>query len=280
MESSSIRAAFTLLGLEPTKDRAQIKSQYRSLILQNSSDRVKDPQEQERLDSLVREIKSAKALCLDFCESPKSMDDLEAEEELSRDEAKRQYMASVQLFLGRILRRRYRFWARVSLPYADSTPEFDEQIYKENLPASGKDVFAILQAESLQDDVRWVLSFQGDDPALSWVALETNEGSYRALVFFSVFPKLSHRLPAITHTTLTKESFAEILTPNGFRLLRENPTIQTWCLQGKEESDYVVRINGSSAMLFWDGWFPCSYVSSKEDLLERLPDWIQRIRQG
>lgn len=288
MDSAEIRSAFEILDFdEPTKDKGSVKVKYRALALEFSSDRTKDPHEKKRLEELARKIHEAKAVCLAFCESPLSIEEIEQEGELDQKEAHQKYLQMVQLFIGRIIQRRYKFWTRVSLPHGKATPEFNELHPKNPLVNTSQGVFNLLAKENGREEVQWVNSFEGgEEYPLSWVVVELVDASYEALVFFHRPPLASHILTEVTDTLITLDAQARILAKQGLKCLRKAQGIQNWGLS--RQDPMIIRITGSGSSLCWripllDGeifWFVCQRQNTMEGLNEVLPLWIQRLKDG
>jgi len=288
MDSAQIRAAYELLEFEkPIKDEKRVKTKYRALVLKHTSDRVQDQEGKSQQDDLVRRIHEAKAICISFCDSPLSLEEIEQAGSFDAGEAQRKYLQMVQLFVGRILQRRFRFWGYVPLQDAEEIPEFEDTIPKYPLGNTLQAVTELLAREHGRDEVRWVLSFEGEDRhPMAWATVEMTDGTHQAMVFFHKAPGLRRVLPVITTTLLTIEAQVELLTQHHLRCLRNAKTGQTW---GFSRSDtMVIRINGAGAALSWkmdvtpteDFWINCQSASSLEDLEKVLPHWIERVKLG
>jgi len=286
MDIIELRAAFELLGFEkPIKDKGRVKAKYRDLILASNSDHAQSLplEEQARRDSLVREILKAKTLCMGFCESPLSEEEIEQASKINEDDANA-YLKMVQLFIGRILQYRFRFWAHIPLSAEAAVPEFDQEVVKSPLGRTTSEVFKVLSVEHGRPDVRWVLTFEVEATgAFAWVVMEMTDGSCQAQVFFTVAPGKSNILPEVTQTLRTFEEVSQLLHEQGLQKVRGVRGSDFW---GMSPADpWQIQVTGSGAALCWMTTLEGSPLAigfyranSVEDLQEVLSKWIDRVK--
>lgn len=288
MDIVEIRAAFELLGFErPIKDEGRVKVKYRALVLANNSDHADhtgDAAEKAARDAKIRAIQEAKAICIAFCVSPLSEEELEEAGRLEADAAHEQYMKMVQLFIGRIIQHRFRYWTRVRLTSERAIPEFGPEVPKFPLVSSTKKIGELLSTENNRPNVRWVLSFEvNESETLAWVVMEMIDGTLQALVLFTTAPGTAHALPEQTKTAITMEAVTQLLHEQGLRKIRGVRGSSFW---GEFANDpWQIQVTGSGAVLCWitlveGNLTPIGFywANSVEEFQAVLPRWVARVK--
>lgn len=279
---ADIRDAYTLLGFDdPIKDAKRVKTKYRSLVLERSSNLTHDAEETARRNEDVRLLHEAIKVAMDFCASTQTLEEVAQEGEIDVEQAHEEYRKRVHLFLGRILQMRYQFWTRVALGYPESTPEFDPSHPKTRLSHSQQGIFTVIYEENGRKTVRYTLDFVVHD-SMAWVVMEMVDGTYEALVFFTLPPTQSHVLPERNHTTVTREAVVAILEGTDLRKVRSTQEAEFWGLHPKDT--WLIRV-GATTSLCWitkiqgvkdDISFYWAY--SVEEFKIALPTWVARVK--
>ncbi len=287
MTSNEIRDAFQVLGLEPTLDLDPVKRRFRTLVLQNSSDLVRDPEEKRQRDTQVFRITQARDLCIAFCRAGQTLEDLEAQEDRSSEEEDRKrFQTQVTLFIGHLLKRRFTFWTRVSLADSGSIPSFGPTVPKYRAENTARALFHLIDEETAKPEIQWICSFESDPShPIAWIPLAKTDGTHEALVFFHVPPLLTRTLPSQTETKQLIGSLASQLKSTSLYCLRIVRGSQHWS-KGPHHPLFI-RIHAGGAQLVYryhigTKIFPfiLEEIRTPKNLESVLPRWEVRIQRG